>query len=170
MSAVEQLCPQCGLCCNGVLFGDVELQRGDSAHMLAAHGIGLFKKGRKRAFEQPCACFDGKLCAIYQDRPGRCRSFECGQIQRVNAGRLSLAAAERNVRSTQRLAAEVLRLLRALGNADEAKPLNQRYAAVMAQPMDLAGDEAQLELRGELMLAVGRLMDALKRDFLIAHE
>jgi Fe-S-cluster containining protein len=153
-----------------VLFGDVELQRGDDAPKLATLGLELFKKGRKQAFNQPCACFDGKLCGIYPNRPGRCRSFECRQIQLLETGALSLASAERNVRATGRLAAEVLRLLRALGNADEAKPLNQRYAAVMAQPMDLGGDEAQLELRGELMLAVGRLVDALGRDFLTASD
>lgn len=70
MNAVDQLCPQCGLCCNGVLFGDVELQRGDDATQLAASGLGLFPKGRKRAFSQPCSCFDGHLCAIYAQRPG----------------------------------------------------------------------------------------------------
>ena len=33
--------------------------------------------------------------------------------------------------------------------------------------LTLAGDEAQLELRGELMLAVGRLVKVLERDFLV---
>ena len=164
MSAVQKLCPQCGLCCNGVLFGDVELQRGDDARRLAALGLELLKKGRKRAFQQPCACFDGRLCGIYSDRPSRCRSFECRQIQRIEAGELDFQQAARNVRDAKRRVDEVLRLLRALGNTDEAIPLNRRYASVMAAPIDMAGSEAAIELRGELMLAVGRLVDVLERS------
>jgi len=33
--AISQLCPNCGLCCNGVLFADVELRAGDDAGRLA---------------------------------------------------------------------------------------------------------------------------------------
>ena len=36
MSAIDELCPSCGLCCNGVIFGDVELQAKDDAKHLAA--------------------------------------------------------------------------------------------------------------------------------------
>ena len=74
--AVSQLCPNCGLCCNGVLFADVELRAGDDAKRLKDLGMTLEKKGQgKVAFAQPCACFDGKLCGIYADRPKRCRTF-----------------------------------------------------------------------------------------------
>ena len=170
MSAVERLCPQCGLCCNGVLFGDVELQRPDDATKLAALGFKLQKKGRKQAFRQPCVCFDGRLCTVYAGRPERCRTFECGQIQRVEAGDLTLAQAERHVREVKRLAAEVLRLLRRLGNQDEAAPLNLRYSAVLSQPIDLAGNEDVIDCRGELMMAVGRLVEALERNFLVAGD
>ena len=170
MSAIDQLCPSCGLCCNGVLFGDVELQRGDDAKKLAALGVGLFSKGRKKVFNQPCACLVGGLCQIYQDRPRRCRAFDCRALQRVQQGEITVASAQKSIVEAKRRAAEVLRLVRALGNADETQPLNRRYAAIMAQPMDLAGDEAQLEMRGELMLAVGRLVEVLERDFLTAGD
>ena len=56
MNSVDQLCPNCGLCCNGVLFADVELQPGDDAGRLAALGMALKKKGGQRAFVQPCRC------------------------------------------------------------------------------------------------------------------
>jgi len=170
VSAVEKLCPQCSLCCNGVLFGDVELQRGDDRQKLGVLGMKLFKKGRKLAFSQPCSCLDGKLCTIYADRPSRCRSFECGQIRRVEEGTLTLAMGERNVREALRRADEVMLLLRRLGNHDESVPLNQRYAAVMVQPMDLGGSEEDVELRGELMMAVAHLVSALERNFLVGAK
>ena len=166
MSAIDQLCPSCGLCCNGVLFGDVELQRGDDAGKLAGLGVKLFAKGRKKVFNQPCACLVDGLCKIYQDRPARCRSFDCRALQRVQQGRLTVAAARKSIAEAKRLSEEVLRLVRALGDVNESQPLNRRYAAIMAQPMDLAGDESHLELRGELMLTVGQLVGVLERDFL----
>jgi len=163
--AVTQLCPACGLCCNGVLFGDVELQRGDSAKQLDSLGMELFRKGRKTAFSQPCSCFDGKLCGIYADRPKQCRAFECGLLKRVNTGKTTAGAALKKIAETRRRADAVLKLLRELGNSDETKPLNQRYAAVAAQPIVLSAGEAAVERRGELLMAVARLVESLDRDF-----
>jgi uncharacterized protein len=163
---VSQLCPACGLCCNGVLFGDVELQRGDHAHLLAKLGLDLFRKGRKSAFTQPCACFDGKLCGIYASRPQQCHAFACGLLKRVTAGKLPPGAALQIIAETRRSADAVLQLVRELGNTDEIKPLNRRYADVVAQPIDMSADEAEVERRGDLMMAVAKLVASLERDFL----
>jgi Fe-S-cluster containining protein len=154
------------MCCNGVLFGDVELQRGDDAKQLAKAGIDVFRKGRKQAFAQPCACFDGKLCRIYADRPNRCVSFECGLLKRVAQDDITAAAALKTIRATRRQADTVLKLVRELGNHDEAVPLNKRYAAVIAQPIDLSAAETEVELRGELMMAVAELAGLIEREFL----
>jgi hypothetical protein len=43
--------------------------------------------------------------------------------------------------------------------------LTQRYAEAMSAPVDLSV-EAAADQRGELMLAVNELMQALERDFL----
>ena len=160
------LCPACGMCCNGVLFADVELRRGDDAARLRTLGVKLFAKGGKRRFAQPCTCFDGKLCRIYAERPERCRTFECRLLQRVMAGELSEAAALKAIATAGRAANSVRRLARQLGETDETLPLNRRYARIMAQPIDFAGDEAVIERRSELMLAVDRLAKTLERDFL----
>ena len=165
-TAVSELCPACGLCCNGVLFGDVELQPGDDARRLAALGLPLERKGRKLRAAQPCACFDGKLCRIYEQRPIRCRAFECGLLKRAQAGEIEVAAALRAIKQARRHAETVRKLLVQLGQTDERLPLNRRYANVMAEPIDLAGDERIVELRSELMLAVHRLVQILERDFL----
>jgi uncharacterized protein len=163
---VSLLCPACGLCCNGVLFGDVELQRGDDAKLLAKLGVALFSKGRKTAFPQPCSCFEGKLCGIYADRPKQCRAFECGILKRVNACKLTAGAALKTIAETRRNADAVLKLVRELGSTDEAQPLNQRYATVVAQPIEMSASEADVDRRGELMMAVAKLAESLGRDFL----
>ena len=165
-SAIAKICPACGLCCNGVLFGDVELQREDDAKLLTKLGVNLFRKGRKTAFTQPCDCLVNGLCRIYADRPKRCATFDCGLLKRVQRDEITAPAALKKITEAKRHAAEVLKLVRQLGNTDESLPLNQRYAAVIAEPIDMSADEADIERRGELMMAVSRLVETLERDFL----
>ena len=166
LNNIEQLCPNCGLCCNGVLFADVELQQGDNAGRLIDLGMALKKKGMKRAFAQPCRCFDGKLCRIYTDRPKRCATFECGLLKRVQSGEMPAPAALKRIGDAKKLVGKVRQMLHRLGDRDEQLALTKRYSRVMGQPIDLAAGEDAGEARGELMLAVNDLMHALQRDFL----
>jgi uncharacterized protein len=164
--AVSELCPNCGLCCNGVLFADVELRAGDDAGRLAKLGLSLTKKGSRLAFVQPCACFDGKLCGIYADRPKRCRTFECGLLKRVQTGGLDTGAALKTIARTKRQVEKVRVLLRQLGQNNERLAMTKRYAQAMSAPIDLSDHETQTECRGKLMLAVDELMRELQQDFL----
>jgi Fe-S-cluster containining protein len=165
MNNVEQLCPNCGLCCDSTLFADVELRAGEDAKRLRQLGLTLVQKTKsKLAFAQPCACFDGKLCGIYADRPRQCRKFECGLLKKVGADELSAGAALKIISEAKILAGKVRGLLRSLGQNDERLALTKRYSQAMSAPVDLSADDS--ELRGELMLAVNDLMQALQRDFL----
>jgi hypothetical protein len=165
--AVSQLCPNCGLCCNGVLFADVELRAGDNAKQLAQLGLRLETKVRgKLAFPQPCACFDGTLCKIYNDRPKRCRTFECGLLKRVQAGELAVGAALKIISKTKRRVEKVRGLLHRLGQKDGQLALIKSYTEAMSAPIVLSKAETDSDRRGELMLAYDELMQQLQRDFL----
>ncbi len=166
MNGVDQLCPNCGLCCDSTLFADVELRKGDDARRLEKLGLSLHKKGKtKIAFPQPCACFDGKFCKIYAERPGRCRLFECGLLKKVDAGEMTTESALKKIASAKVLAEKVRGLLRSFGGQDEHLALTKRYAQTTSQPIDLS-DETEAERRGELMLAVNDLMRVVQGDFL----
>jgi Fe-S-cluster containining protein len=166
MNGIEQLCPNCGLCCDSTLFADVELRAGDDAKRLRQLGLSVTKKGQgKLAFAQPCAGFDGKLCGIYADRPKRCRAFECGLLKRVEAEEMTTTAALKKIFVAKLKAEKVRKLLQQLGNNDLQTALTHRYAEAMSAPVDLA-DENDADHRGELMLAVNDLMQLLQRDFL----
>lgn len=166
VNCIEQLCPNCGLCCDSTLFADVELRAGDDPKRLAKLGLTLEQKTKTRlAFTQPCACFDGKFCRIYADRPKRCGLFECGLLKKVEAGRMTAGAALKKITDAKKRADHVRDLLRQSGQHDETMALTHRYAEAMGAPMDLA-DEPGTERRGELMLAVSELMQVLQRNFL----
>jgi hypothetical protein len=164
--AVSKLCPKCGLCCNGVLFADVELRKGDDAKRLTEIGLLLEKKGRQQAFAQPCACFDGGLCRIYNERPKRCRTFECGLLKRVQSGELDADAALKAIARAKRQVEKVCKLLHGTDSDDKRLALSQRYAQAMSRPVDLSGGKASVELPGKLMTAYRDLMQTLQRDFL----
>jgi Fe-S-cluster containining protein len=163
---VSQLCPKCGLCCNGILFADVELRKGDDTKRLAELGLSLEKKGRQQAFAQPCACFDGTLCRIYAERPKRCRTFECGLLKRVQAGELDSDAALKTIAQAKRQVEKVCKLLRCAGSDDERLALSQRYAQAMGEPVDLSGGKVSAGLPGKLMTTYRDLMLMLQGDFL----
>ena len=166
MNGIDQLCPNCGLCCDSTLFADVELRAGDDVAQLKKLGLTLAKKGKhKLAFAQPCACFDGQLCKIYADRPKRCQLFECGLLKRVGAGDMTVSAALKKIAEARRRAETIRELLRLLNQHDEQLALTHRYAEAMSAPVDLA-DEQNAERHGELMLAVNHLMTLLEREFL----
>jgi hypothetical protein len=166
MNSVDQLCPNCGLCCDSTLFADVELRKGDDPQALAKAGLGLFHKSNaKLAFEQPCACFDGKFCKIYAERPTRCRLFECGVLKQVQRGEMTTGAALKKIAEARARAEKVRELLRQSGQRDEQMALTHRYAETMRAPVDLS-DAAGVDRQGELMLAVNGLMQLLERDFL----
>lgn len=166
MNGIAQLCPNCGLCCDSTLFADVELRAGDDAKRLKRLGLTLEMKGKtKLAFAQPCACFDGKLCTIYADRPKRCGLFECGLLKRVESGELTTKAALKKISTAKQQAERVRELLRLLGQRDERVAFTHRYAEAMSAPVDLSDDQ-NAERHGELMMAVNDLMTVLQRDFL----
>ena len=164
--AVAELCPACGLCCNGVLFADVEIQGVDDRKKLRSYGLLLERRGRKILFSQPCECFDGKLCRIYDDRPCRCQTFECRQLQQVQAGDVTATSALRAIKQARHQAEIVRDLVRQLGQKDEHQPLNHRYQQILAEPYDLAGDSKVIRLRSRLLRAVDKLVAIIERDFL----
>jgi uncharacterized protein len=165
MNAVDQLCPNCGLCCDGTLFADVELRAADDAKWLVKLGLSLKKKGRiKLAFTQPCVCFDGRLCEIYSERPKHCRLFECGLLKKVNAGQMTTSAALRKIAKAKVLVKKLGHLLEAFEGDDAGAALSERYAGAMRAPMDLASGHE--DRHGELMRAYAEWMVVVRRDFL----
>ena len=166
-SNVDKLCPNCGLCCDSTLFADVKLRRDDDAKRLAQLGLAFTGKSRgKRAFFQPCSCFDGKYCKIYGGRPGQCRAFECGLLKKMAGGKMTVDEALKTISEAKTLANRVRGLLRAFGQCPDEKPLAYCYSEAMTGPIDLAGDASNANRHGRLMQAFGDLMGLLEREFL----
>ena len=147
------LCRECGLCCNGVIFADVQLQPGDDAARLRRLGL-AFTKSKTQKFKQPCTAFGGCQCNIYSERPAYCRQFECLLLKSVKAGEIKIDKARRVIRSALKQVETVKGLLRQLGDSDETLALGKRFQRIGRKMESGACDKNSAHLFGELTLAV----------------
>ena len=167
MNSGEQLCLACGLCCDGTLFDNVRLGPGDDAKKLKALGLPVVAARSGAAvthFRQPCAalCAD-RSCRVYADRPGQCRTFECGVYKAVGAGAITFAVALRRVKQARRRADHIRGLLRKLGDTEENRPLSDRFRRTKRRLESGGADAGEGAVFAELGLAMHRFN-------LLAHE
>lgn len=170
---IENLCLKCGLCCDGSLFKDVELQPGDDADRLRKDGLRLRKAPPPDAaspprvrFAQPCRALGADCrCAVYKDRPSHCRAFECLLFGEVSGGRLRLASAQRIVRKARKLAETARSLLNDLGETDTAAPLSARMRRLSRNIQSGQRSPEDFARFGDLTVAYSQLTDLLARRF-----
>jgi len=178
--AGDALCLACGLCCDGTLFADVELQPGDAPERLRAGGLRLLRlrtrgdllpDSPRLRFNQPCAALGADChCRIYPGRPAHCRAFECALLKAFQAGTVSQATALRVIRQTRRRVADIQALLVRLGDDRKNLPLGRRFRELRRRmedgflPAGLAAEEAYERL-ADLMLAVQELQLTLRARF-----
>lgn len=167
MNSGEQLCLACGLCCDGTLFDNVQLGRGDDAKKMKALGLPVTVSRAPTPvafFRQPCtaSCSD-RTCRVYADRPVQCRTFECGVFKDAQAGRIPFADALRLVKQARRRADNIRQFLHKLGDTDETRSLGDRFRRTQRRLESGIAGEAAGHLFAELGLAVHQFN-------LLAHE
>ncbi len=87
----QSLCCQCGLCCDGSIFEDVELAGKQEATAMECLGIECDDEEGRALLIQPCRGLKEKRCQVYEYRPECCRTFECQVLKDFDAGRVSMA-------------------------------------------------------------------------------
>jgi len=164
-SAAARLCGTCGMCCDGVLFHSVELQSADSPRKLASLGMKLRRKKGVEFFLQPCSMHrkeNGQCsCKIYEDRPVRCRAFNCRQLQAVEADMKSEADA---LEMIHRAKAGVARVNGLISQIAETNP-NRSLAHRVANALTLSKGEERTSVQDELDSAMKGLEELLQKEF-----
>ncbi|MBK9138483.1 MAG: YkgJ family cysteine cluster protein [Verrucomicrobia bacterium] len=183
LTRLSRLCLSCGLCCNGVLFAEVCLVRGDDPAVLRAAGLPIEPRRPPRTtpdpaaseppaqllpwrLRQPCAALaPNRTCVVYQGRPARCRTFECALFQQVQADAARFASVRRRITATQRLVSRVNRLLVRLGESDVRKALFARIRTTRRRFERQIVEPETAAVYADLTLAAHQLRLALDRDF-----
>ncbi|MDZ4789505.1 MAG: YkgJ family cysteine cluster protein [Blastochloris sp.] len=165
-AAATRVCAACGMCCNGVLFSHVVLQPTDVARTLRVRGLKLKSRGDGLHLYQPCPAHVGSCCTVYEQRPERCRVFNCRQIEELMTGKSSEVVALERIAHARKLADRVRELLRLAGDRREHKALATRFEMVLLPPLDPAPEAAAA--REALVPAMQELEAVLLRDFRVA--
>lgn len=166
-TAASRLCKGCGLCCDGSLFPRVHLQPSDSAQELKGQGMLVHHKKKYDFFEQPCSCFKQKSCSIYEQRPSRCRLFECQQLKRLKTAETTETAVEELIFLAHQKINDFKKLLQLSGKSNPKNPLTKQYEQIIAEPVNSDLEKEKFELREQLILAFENLQLFFKKEFFI---
>lgn len=90
------LCADCGLCCDGALFGTVGLDAA-GARAFRKRRLPVLDTGQGPHASLPCPALAGPLCTIYSHRPSICAEFVCRLASRVGRGRVAPSRARKLV-------------------------------------------------------------------------
>ena len=151
------------MCCDGTLFHSVVLQPTDSPRVLSSLGLTLKRKTGLTTFRQPCSAHQNNQCAIYENRPQRCRLFNCQQLLRVAAGEITQSLAQETIASTRKKINQVVEKIEQLTETNPNQGLTQRFAVA------LANTAPSLE-RTELETEMSELQKILEKEFRVSDE
>jgi uncharacterized protein len=166
LSPAQKLCLECGLCCNGVIFADVCLQKEDDPKELKMLGLPLTgSPWQSKRFSQPCAALEGCRCRIYPLRPTYCRKFTCLLLKRLEAGEISNLEAKKIVKTAREKSAAVLALIRQLGDQSEQRALTERVRRTAERLGNARPDEPTAAAYARLTLAFHELTVMLGDSF-----
>jgi hypothetical protein len=120
------LCLQCGLCCDGTLFGFAWLDDDETAR---ARALGLpveqrvDKQGRTRwSFPQPCVRHQDGCCTIYDEQPRRCARYTCRLLDGYVEGSRSFDDCLGVVKLVREMAAEIPATAPSITNETRTNP------------------------------------------------
>ena len=87
----QNICFQCGFCCDGTLFYNAGIKESES--IAPGYDFEILTEG-KSAFRQPCPYYQGNVCLIYDNRPFTvCDEFKCELLKRNKSGEVSYSEA-----------------------------------------------------------------------------
>jgi Fe-S-cluster containining protein len=140
------LCQSCGMCCDGSLFGRVDLEP-EEVETARRHRLRVLPEAR--AFEQPCAALASsgpglatRRCSMYDERPASCRRFACRLYDRHRQEGGPIEERLRVVRRVRDLAASLeesgLVPSDFESGPSSARPVDPRVARAMSTYLELS--------------------------------
>lgn len=95
----QSICQACGICCDGTLFGQADIDSSGPDPSWPAEVIRSVSDGKK--LPQPCPAYQKQLCVIYSSRPKICVDFSCILLKEYSSGTISLQEALSTIQTTR---------------------------------------------------------------------
>lgn len=164
-AAATRLCAACGMCCDGTMFQIVRMQPGEVPAELGKLGLKIRCRDGEYYMEQPCSALREKRCTVYEQRPVRCRLFNCQQLGRVERGETTEPEAMAMIIETRALVEKVRGLIEQCGLREDGQALVERYERVASTPVNQALEPELVAVREELDEVMRKLKLRLNREF-----
>jgi len=126
-------------------------------------GLTLKRKPGLTTFRQPCSAHQNNQCTIYENRPQRCRLFNCQQLLRVSSGEITQSAAQETIASTRKKINQVVEKIERLTETNPKQGLTQRFSVALANTVPSPE-------RTELEAAMTELQAIIEKEFLVREE
>jgi len=151
----SDLCLECGLCCQGVLFLNASFSLEETSFVQSL-GLTISTLNQRLSFNLPCPLLNDKCCSIYaQKRPGVCGAYQCSLLKNYLAGALELPAALEIVARLQTLFQEVKQNL----------PEGISWAQIRGSETDFASTIYTNRIETNLLLAWARFSRYAQKHF-----
>lgn len=159
----ENLCLDCGLCCDGTMYSSVLLEASDCPERLIELGIGL-TRGPKDLFEQPCSAHQSGCCSIYAERPAICREYRCALLIACEAGSVSPDKARSLIQDTIALRNRLRRQVEQFVGAETPLSLPKLFH-LMLEKLGSMEPDLRKRVNPHMLLDVGTLRVLLSKRF-----
>jgi hypothetical protein len=164
-NVAARLCAVCGMCCDGTMFQIVRMQPGEVPAELAKLGLKIRCRDGEYFMEQPCSGLRDKRCTVYEQRPVRCRLFNCQQLGRLEKDETTEVEALAMIVETRALVERVRGLIEQCGLREDGQALVERYERVASTPLNQELEPEMVALREELQERMRELKLQLIREF-----
>ena len=161
----SRLCAACGMCCDGTMFQIVRMQPGDVPAELGKLGLKIRCRDGEYFMEQPCSGLRENRCTVYEQRPVRCRLFNCQQLGQVERGENTEAEAMAMIIETREMVDRVRGLIEQCGLREDGQALVERYERVISTPVNESLEPELISVREELDETMRKLKLRLNREF-----
>ena len=108
----QELCKDCGLCCDGTLFDKAVIGRGEELELAISLNLTITDDKNKVSFKLPCHLFEGK-CSIYfsNKRFNMCKTFYCKLLKKFKKIEIDFSSTLQMVQTARAKADELRSLL-----------------------------------------------------------
>lgn len=156
----QAICLECGLCCDGTLFGHAELGSGEKGHLPDLIEQRVFMLGGKDYFRLPCLYFKRK-CTIYGNpRAEVCGSYRCRLLSDMGEGKVSADEALEIVRRASEMRKSLAMAYSMIRPGNEVLPFTGILRELGKRRENSSGDEVS-ETDFEIMQARCNIFEAL---------
>lgn len=156
------ICLPCGLCCEGVILGFVQLDKDEVP--VVRNLMNIEEVNGNGVFLQPCDSYnDG--CGIYKDRPRQCASFKCGLLKSFEKKELNFETAIETIEDVKQKKIEIEKKIEVLQINLESKSF---YFKIIELKRLLNKNRARLDLSKDylsLFNSINQIEEVLLNKF-----